>query len=118
MPAAVLFFVKNAKAPATPAEISRWLFREPNTVSQLLTRMEKQGLIRKAKDLERKNLVRITLTEKGEEAYQGQTEMRVISKILSSLSPKERDKLGSYLKKLRDVAIIELDRRSRQLPYP
>ena len=118
MPAAVLFFVKNAKAPATPAEISRWLFREPNTVSQLLTRMEKQGLIRKAKDLKRKNMVRIALTEKGEEAYQKQTEMRVISKILSSISPKERDKLGSYLKKLRDEAIIELDRRSRQLPYP
>lgn len=118
MQAAVLFFVKNAKAPATPAEISRWLFREPHTVSQLLIRMEQQGLIRKAKDLEKKNLVRVTLTEKGEEAFQHQTEMRVIGKILSSLSPEECDKLGACLKKLRDAAIKELDARPRRLPFP
>jgi len=31
MQGAVLFFVKNAKEPVTPAQISRWLFREPHT---------------------------------------------------------------------------------------
>lgn len=30
--------------------------------------MEKQGVLRKTKDHERKNMVRITLTDKGEEA--------------------------------------------------
>jgi len=117
MQAAVLFFVKNAEEPATPAEISRWLFREPHTVSELLSGMEKQGLIRKTKDLERKNLVRITLTEKGEEAYQRQAEIRVIGKILSSLSPEECDKIGACMKKLRDEAIKELDARPRKLPF-
>ena len=118
MQAAVLFFVKNAKAPATPAEISRWLFREPHTVSQLLMRMETQGLVKRTKDLEYKNMIRITLTEKGEEAYKQQTEMRAIGKILSSLSQEECDKLGAHLKKLRDEAIRELDARPRQLPFP
>jgi len=118
MQAAVLFFVKNAKKPVTPSQISRWLFREPHTVSQLLVRMEQQGLIRKTKDLERKNLVRVALTEKGEKIFQRQGEMRVISRILSSLSPKECDNLGACLKKLRDEAIKELDTRPRQLPFP
>ncbi|MCJ7808157.1 MAG: MarR family transcriptional regulator [Dehalococcoidia bacterium] len=118
MQAAVLVFVKNSKEPVIPAHISRWLFREPHTVSQLLMRMEKQGLVKRTKDLDRKNQVRITLTEKGEKAYQKQSEMRGIGKILSILSPEECNKLGASLKKLRDEAIKELDTRPRQLPFP
>lgn len=100
MQAAVLFFVKNAKKPVTPAQISRWLFRELHAVSQLLVRMENKALIRETKELERKSLVRVALTEKGEKTYQQQGEMRIISRILSSLYPKECDNLGACLKKL------------------
>ena len=115
---AVLYFVKNAKEPVIPAHISRWLFREPHTVSQLLMRMEKQGLVKRTKNLDRKNQLRITLTEKGEQAYQKQIEMRSIGKILSTLSQEECDKLGARLKKLRDEAVRELDSRPRELPFP
>ena len=118
MQAAVLVFVKNSKEPVIPAHISRWLFREPHTVSQLLMRMEKQGLVKRTKDLDRKNQVRITLTEKGEKAFQQQSEMRGIGRILSTLTPEECNKLGASLKKLRDEAIKELDTRPRQLPFP
>ena len=118
MQAAVLVFVKNSKEPVIPAHISRWLFREPHTVSQLLMRMEKQGLVKRTKDLDRKNQVRITLTEKGEQAFQQQSEMRGIGRILSTLTPEECNKLGASLKKLRDEAIKELDTRPRQLPFP
>ena len=115
--AAVLFTVKAVKGPATPAEISRWLFREPHTVSGLLNRMEKQGLVRKVKNLERKNLIRVVLTEKGEEAYQQARESKVIRKILSCLSLKERNNLGTYLDKLRNKALGELGGR-KSLPFP
>ena len=54
---------------ATPAEISRWAFRESQSVSELLNRMEKEGLVEKIKDLDRKNMVRAVLTERGLEAY-------------------------------------------------
>jgi DNA-binding MarR family transcriptional regulator len=118
MQAAALYFVKNSEGPATPADLSRWLFREPHTVSQLLIRMEKQGLLKRTKDLKYKNRLRLTLTEKGEEAYQQQTQMRAIGNILSSLSEEECDKLGVNLKKLRDEAVRELDSRPRQLPFP
>ena len=118
MQAAVLVFVKNSKEPVIPAHISRWLFREPHTVSQLLMRMEKQGLVKRTKDLDRKNQVRITLTEMGEKAFQQQSEMRGIGRILSTLTPEECGKLGASLKKLRDEAIKELDTRPRELPFP
>jgi len=117
MQAAVLFIVKAIEGPATPAEISRWLFREPHTVSGLLERMEKQGLVRKVKDLERKNLIRVLFTETGEEAYQRSREMKVIRKILSCLSPKERDNLRAYVETLRNKALGELG-ISYRLPFP
>lgn len=117
MQAAILFIVKAVKGPATPAEISRWLFREPHTVSGILERMEKQGLVRQVKDLERKNMIRVVITEKGDEAYQRSRELRVIRTILSSLSPEQMDTLRPYLETLRNKALGELGVKY-QLPFP
>ncbi len=74
--------------------------------------------MKRTKDLDRKNQLRITLTEKGEQAYQKQIEMTSIGKILSTLSPEECDKLGARLEKLRDEAVKVLDSRIRELPFP
>jgi DNA-binding MarR family transcriptional regulator len=115
--AAVLFIVKAVTVPATPAEISRWLFRKPHTVSGLLNRMERRGLVRKVKDLERKNMIRIVLTEKGEQACQRSREKKVIPSILSCLSPKERDNLWKYADRLRSKTLEEIGVRY-QLPFP
>jgi len=117
MQAAVLFIVKAIDGPATPAEISRWLFREPHTVFGLLVRMEKQGLVRRIKDLERKNMVRVTITEKGEEAYRRSRKLKVIRTILSGLSPEQRDNLKPYLETLRKRALGKLGVK-HQLPFP
>lgn len=117
MQAAILFIVKAIEGPATPAEISRWLFREPHTVSGLLERMEKQDLIRQVKDLKRKNMIRVVITEKGEEAYQRSRELKVIRTILSSLSVEQRDTLRPYLETLRNEALRELGVK-HHLPFP
>ena len=117
MQAAALFIVKAISGPATPAEIARWLFREPHTVSGILDRMERQGLIRKVKDLERKNMIRVVLTEKGEEAYHRSSEIKAIRNILSCLSQGEQDSLRAYLETLRNKALKEL-RLERPLPFP
>jgi DNA-binding MarR family transcriptional regulator len=107
--AGVLHFVKSTEGPVTPADISRCLFREQNTVFTLVKQMEKKGLLTKTKDLERKNMVRIVLTEKGEEAHRRAMEKRqVIADIMSCLSPKEYDNLWAYMDKLRDSAFAKL----------
>jgi len=116
--AAVLFFARNLDEPATPAKISRLLFREPHTISGLLDRMESQGLVRRVRDLQRRNLVRIELTEKGEEFYRKSREKRkIISKIMSALTKKERDDLRSSLTKLRNRALKELGVK-RRVTFP
>ena len=117
MQAAVLFIIKAIEGPATPAEISRWLFREPHTVFGLLKRMEKQGLVRRTKNLERRNMIRVTITEKGEKAYRRSRDMKVIRTILSGLSPEQRKNLKPYLETLRERALKELGVKY-QLPFP
>jgi len=114
---ALLFTIKAIKdGPATPAEISRRLFREEQTVSVALRQMERKGLVARVRDLERKNMVRVVLTEKGEEALtRGMTRREVIVDIMSRLADEEQDALGELLEKLRGIALAKLgvDRPNR-----
>lgn len=106
--AAVLYWVKTSKEPPTPADLARLLFRRPHTVSDLLNRMEKQKLVRRRKDSRRKNVSRIILTEKGEEAFERQKQVGAVSRILSELTPEETEAVQSALEKLRRKALQEL----------
>lgn len=115
--AAVLFAIKVIGESVTPAKISWWVFREPNTISALLDRMEKKGLLKKTKDLDRKNLIRVTLTEKGERAYRQSIKRVSLRRIIFSLPKEEREQLKSYLGTLMDKTLKEL-RIDRKLPFP
>lgn len=103
--AAVLFAIKAIGDKATPAEISRWTLRESQSTSAILSRMEKAGLVAKVKDLERKNMVRIAMTEKGERAYRESMKRKSSQKLLSPLSEAERQELRSYLERVRNRAL-------------
>lgn len=117
----VLFIVQvieqNGGADATPSEISRWLFRKPNTISTLVSRMEKKGLVKRSNDLEKKNLVRIALTEKGYEAYRQTIERASIKDSLGVLTPEQRQQLSSTLLLLRANTLKNLG-MSQRPPFP
>jgi len=115
--AATVFIIQAIGDRATPAEIARWLLREPNSVSELLDRMAKDGLIIKTRDLERKTQVRITLTEKGHQALEQSRDYKTVQNILSALSGEEKKQMRLLLEKLRARAVEELDLKY-QLPYP
>jgi len=104
----VLFVINAIGARATPAEISRCISREPHSVSGLLSRMEKEGLVERFKDLDRKNMIRIAMTEKGKKAYQQTIKRDSIHKVMSCLSPEERRQLRANLEKLWNKALEEL----------
>ena len=115
--AGVLVILGFQDGSSTPVKISRWMMRTQNSVSQVLANMERDGLITRSKDLSRKNLVRITLTEQGKQIYQRLTERTdSIQKMLSSLSAAERKRLRSYLLTLRDTAFHELGAKGP--PWP
>ena len=114
--AGVLYMLKSANEAVTPSHLARTLYREPHSMSALLKRMEKQGLIRRTKDLDQKNLVRISLTKKGEETFRLQWGAKVTTNITSCLSKKELDMLETSLEKLRARA-IEIVREMQPSPY-
>jgi MarR family transcriptional regulator, organic hydroperoxide resistance regulator len=106
--ASVLFVVQALGNKATPAAISRLIIRQPHTVSALVDRMTKRGLVRKIKDLDRKNLVRVALTEKGEKAYALSSKRGPIHRIMSILTEQERVQFKSVLEKLMAKARKEI----------
>lgn len=115
--AAVLFTIQAIGAEATPAEISRRLVREPHSVSGLLNRMEKQHLITRVKDLPKRNMVRVVMTDKGREAYEQSTKRLSMHEIMSVLSEAERNQMWGYLERLRDKA-MKLAGIGYELPFP
>jgi len=114
--AGVLYFLKTAKEPLTPMKLSRLMSRQPHTVGALVTRMEAQGLVKTTKDLQRKNWVRVSLTNKGEEAFTRQMSERAARNVASCLSKKEIDALNAICKKLRSKG-AELIRQMQPGPY-
>ncbi|MBU2535219.1 MAG: winged helix DNA-binding protein [Chloroflexi bacterium] len=114
---AVLFIIRAIGDKVTPAEISRRLLRESHSVSEIISRMEKQGLLKKVRDLDRKNLVRIELTEKGSEAYSQAIKRDSIHKIMSALSDEERRQFSTMLITIRDRALKESGKELRT-PFP
>jgi len=115
--AQLLFIIELIGHNASPAKISRWLLREPNSISEIIDRMEKQGLLKKIKDLDRKNQVRIEVTEKGHKVYQRSFIPRNIPEILSVLTESDRKRLISSLMKLRKAAIEHIGVRYH-VPLP
>jgi len=112
----VLLSIQVIGDKATPAQISRWLFREPHSISELLSTMEGEGLIRKVRDLDRKDQVRVVLTEKGHELYYQTLKLETVRNILSCLSEEEQRQMKSFLLKLRDSAVKKLG-PSYKLPF-
>jgi len=85
-------------------------------VVNLLNRMEERGLVKRSKDLHKKNLVRIALTDKGEEAFVAACQTSAISRLMSALSEEQRERLAECLWVLRGKALDEL--HLEEPPFP
>jgi DNA-binding MarR family transcriptional regulator len=104
---AVLWYVQNSGGHATPVEIARNLFRELHSVTELLKRMEKDGLITRESSPSRSR-VEARLTEKGLDVLSQSLHNDTDRRIFSALSAEERETLRSCLWKLRSRALQDL----------
>jgi len=113
---AVLFIIMANGGVATPTEISKWLLKEPHTVSAILSRMDKNGLVNKTRSKDGKGRINVTLTEAGKQAYLKTEKATSVSDILTCLSDDEHDSLILVLKKIRDTALNYTART--KVPFP
>jgi DNA-binding MarR family transcriptional regulator len=106
--AAALVSIWALDGKITPAMLARRLFLEPHSVSELIVRMEKKGLVHKSRDSKRGNVVRISITRKGRDVCAQVMGQDLIHKIVSALSDKQREQLKSCLMILHTEALKEL----------
>jgi len=114
----VLYTVIRLGGEATLEEIAQQMFLETHSVSELLTRMETQGLIKKGRDTKRNNKVVVEATEKGYEAYKKSTVQESIKDIMGALTSNEKVELWSLLSKIRNRTMERLGMETADLFPP
>ncbi len=100
--AVALLYLQNSDEPMTAAQMARLQLRGRNSISVLLTRMEKEGLITRTPDLKNRKRQRLLLTEKGQKTRKAIEGEKTIPTIFSALSETECQSLTSCLEKLLD----------------
>lgn len=106
--AAALICIRSLGSRATPAEISRWLFRDESSTLVLIRRMIKQGLTVKTTDPNNKHLIIIRLTRKGSSGYKNAIKFLSLQDIFSNLTINKRDLLYSLISEIRLTAFDKL----------
>jgi DNA-binding MarR family transcriptional regulator len=113
----VLTMLSREDRPVTIDELANWCLKEFNTISTLINRMEKNGLVQKIKkDNDLKTY--IVLAEKGSVLYHQQVTERSIHLVFGKLSAEEKTQFDALLKKVRDTTrdLLGLDFRPPFLP--
>jgi DNA-binding MarR family transcriptional regulator len=111
--AAILLRIHELNNKATQKQISHIIFRKANTVSVAVKRMEKQGLVKRARKKNQNNSIYLSLTRKGEAIYRKTLERKTIDDILSTISPDQSQQLKSSLKTLFNAAVNEIARSKK-----
>lgn len=104
----ILFIIKALGDDTTPSRISEYVYQQRSSISDILNRMVKQGLIKKTSNSGSKKRVIVTITEKGEKALTFSQNREYLHKVMIALSSGERQQLESSLEILRDTAVNEL----------
>jgi DNA-binding MarR family transcriptional regulator len=96
---AVLGAMDYFAGPLNITDIAQWLERSTNSITMLVDRMVKAGLVRRVRSKSDRRVVRVTFTSKGKSAIKPATQasFEVIRKILLQLSYEDRNNLLGLL---------------------
>ncbi len=107
----VLAAMKYIGQPARPADIAEWIGRTPNTISMIVDRMVKAGLVRRTRDRKDRRVVNVTATSKAEDLFKLAIPAgwEFIHKIMLPLSQADRQTLARLLETVRYEALDHLN---------
>jgi len=88
----VLATMKSLDAPVRITDVARWLERSTNSISMIIDRMVKAGLVRRIRDRNDRRAVRLVITAKAEEALKPATvaALDFVDEVMSPLSREDR----------------------------
>ena len=108
---AVLMAIRHIDDPVRPTDVARWLDLSVNSVSMIIDRMVRAGLVKRTRDRKDRRTVFLTATEKAEKAYvlASVAGWELIQEILAPLSDKDKRTFIKLLETLRDKTYVYLD---------
>jgi len=108
---AVLGAMDYFVGPMNITDIAHWLERSTNSITMLVDRMVKAGLVRRVRSKSDRRVVRVTFTSKGKSAIKPATQasFQVIRKILLQLSSEDRNNLLGLLRATKYEILKYLD---------
>lgn len=98
-----LLSLVTARGPLRVSDLASFLERSPNSVSMLVDRMVKAGLVRRTRDKKDRRAVFVSLTDKGSEAVEPTipAAWEFVNKVLSVLSYDDQRALADSLETLK-----------------
>ena len=101
---AVLMAIRHIDGPVRPTDVARWLDLSVNSVSMIIDRMVKAGLVKRVRDRKDRRTVFLSITSKAERSYvlASVAGWELIQEILAPLSDKDKRVLIKLLETLRD----------------
>jgi DNA-binding MarR family transcriptional regulator len=95
----VLVAMDYLGSPIKVTDLARWLERSTNSVSMIVDRMVKAGLVKRTRSTGDRRVVYVTATNKGKDALKPATQasLECIQKIMSPLSHEDKSTLLSLL---------------------
>ena len=107
--AAMLAGIKALGAEATVVGIANYQMRDPSSVSNIIIRMERMGLVKRLVDPQNRRRVHVVMTRKGEGLYALSLAQAAIKRALSGLSEAQCDAMIQSLSILRQDCHDALD---------
>jgi DNA-binding MarR family transcriptional regulator len=104
---AILMAIKLSPKPPSLTQIADWVDRHVNSITLIVDRMERNGLVKRVRNTKDRRSFCLMMTKKGEKALQvglGSGSV-VIQEVMSCLSSKELADLVEFLEKVRSKAI-------------
>lgn len=105
----ILMIMESFDRPVTAVELARLLQRNPNTVSMILDRMEKQSLVKKVRSLTDRRQVHVKMTPIGKEKLAQAIGVGndLVERIVTDFSTEELQVFAKFLNKITNQAARE-----------
>ena len=103
--------VIKARGPVRPSDLAELLERTPNSMSMLVDRMVKAGLVRRTRDRKDRRVVTVSMTDKGKAAIDPAIPAgwEFVHEILSPLSDDDQRDLANLLETVKCELVGYLD---------
>jgi DNA-binding MarR family transcriptional regulator len=107
----VLAAMKYIGHPVGPKNIADWIGRSPNSISMIIDRMVKAGLVRRTRDRVDRRVVNVTATSKAENLFEQAipASWEFIRKVMLPLSEADKHTLARLLETMRHEALDYLN---------